>query len=47
MLLYLVVKNHFFVDGNKRIETACFLKFLQTNKMLFNEQKRLIVGIML
>ncbi len=36
MLLYLVVKNHSFVDGNKRIAAACFLKFLQQNKMLFN-----------
>ena len=28
MLLYLVVKNHAFVDGNKRIGAACFLLFL-------------------
>ena len=27
MLLYLIVKNHSFVDGNKRIAAACFLKF--------------------
>lgn len=27
-LLYLIVKNHSFVDGNKRIAAACFLKFL-------------------
>ena len=44
MLLYLVVKNHSFVDGNKRIAAACFLKFLQTNKMLFNKQNELIIG---
>lgn len=44
MLLYLVVKNHSFVDGNKRIAAACFLKFLQTNKMLFNAQNKLIIG---
>ena len=44
MLLYLVVKNHSFVDGNKRIAAACFLKFLQANKMLFNEQNRLIIS---
>lgn len=36
MLLYLIVKNHSFVDGNKRIAAACFLKFLQQNDMLFN-----------
>ncbi|SIS52592.1 Fic/DOC family protein [Kaistella chaponensis] len=44
MLLYLVVKNHSFVDGNKRIAAACFLKFLQTNQMLFNAQNELIIG---
>ena len=44
MLLYLVVKNHSFVDGNKRIAAACFLKFLQTNKMLFNAQNELIIS---
>ncbi len=30
-LLYLVVKNHAFVDGNKRIAAACFLYFLEQN----------------
>ena len=39
-----MVKNHSFVDGNKRIAAACFLKFLQTNKMLFNKQNELIIG---
>ena len=33
-LLYLVVKNHAFVDGNKRIAAACFLYFLEKNGML-------------
>ena len=28
VLLYLIVKNHSFVDGNKRIGAACFLLFL-------------------
>ena len=44
MLLYLVVKNHSFVDGNKRIAAACFLKFLETNKMLYNKQNELIIS---
>ena len=44
MLLYLVVKNHSFVDGNKRIAAACFLKFLQSNQMLYNAQKELIIS---
>lgn len=33
-LLYLVVKNHAFVDGNKRIAAACFLLFLDRNNRL-------------
>lgn len=44
MLLYLIVKNHSFVDGNKRIAAACFLKFLQQNNMLFNSQKQPIIS---
>ena len=44
MLLYLIVKNHSFVDGNKRIAAACFLKFLQRNKMLYNKQNQLLIG---
>jgi len=34
-LLYFIVKNHSFVDGNKRIGAACFLYFLKVNNMLF------------
>lgn len=37
-LLYLIVKNHGFVDGNKRIGAACFLYFLAQNKLLFSEK---------
>lgn len=44
MLLYLIVKNHSFVDGNKRIAAACFLKFLQQNNMLFNSQQQPIIS---
>jgi death-on-curing family protein len=35
MLLYLVTKNHAFVDGNKRIAAACFLLFLERNGLLY------------
>ena len=35
MLLYLIVKNHSFVDGNKRIAAALFLYFLNKNGMLY------------
>ena len=39
-LLYLIVKNHSFVDGNKRIGAACFLYFLHRNGMLYAENSR-------
>ena len=32
-LLYSMVKDHFFMDGNKRIAAACFLLFLDRNNM--------------
>ena len=35
-LLYFITKNHSFVDGNKRIAAACFLYFLNKNKILYN-----------
>jgi prophage maintenance system killer protein len=34
-LLYFIVKNHSFVDGNKRIAAALFLWFLQKNGALY------------
>lgn len=39
MLLYFIVKNHSFIDGNKRIGAACFLYFLKKNNLLFREDK--------
>ena len=46
MLLYLVVKNHSFVDGNKRIAATLFLWFLQNNGILYRPDgsKRLSDG---
>jgi prophage maintenance system killer protein len=44
MLLYLVVKNHSFVDGNKRIAAALFLFFLETNGLLHNQTGHRIVS---
>lgn len=35
-LLYLVIKNHSFFDGNKRIGCALFLYFLDRNGLLFS-----------
>lgn len=37
MLLYLVVKNHSFSDGNKRIAAMLFIWFLNNNKVLYAE----------
>ncbi len=34
-LLYFLVKNHSFVDGNKRIAAALFLWFLEKNRLLY------------
>ena len=34
ILLYLIVKNHSFVDGNKRIAASSFLYFLEKNGLL-------------
>jgi len=36
-LLYFVVKNHSFVDGNKRIAASIFLWFLEANGLLYKE----------
>ncbi|MBX2892863.1 MAG: virulence protein RhuM/Fic/DOC family protein [Saprospiraceae bacterium] len=43
-LLYLIVKNHGFVDGNKRIGAACFLYFLEKNNLLFNEHNQAVLS---
>lgn len=43
-LLYLIVKNHSFVDGNKRIAAACFLYFLQSNDALIQENGTPIIS---
>lgn len=44
MLLYLIVKNHSFVDGNKRIGAACFLHFLDKNNMLFSPDNEPVIS---
>lgn len=37
MLLYLVVKNHSFSDGNKRIAAMLFLWFMENNGILYGQ----------
>ena len=44
MLLYLIIKNHAFADGNKRIAAACFLMFLRENDVLINEYGESIIS---
>lgn len=43
MLLYLAIKNHSFVDGNKRIAATLFLMYLDRNRYLYrsNGEKRI------
>ena len=41
-LLYMIVKNHSFSDGNKRIAANCFLYFLDKNGLLYKNQQSLI-----
>ena len=38
-LLYFIVKNHSFVDGNKRIAAALFICFLQKNDLLYRKNR--------
>lgn len=43
-LLYLVVKNHSFIDGNKRIAAALFLWFLDRNGILYKSDGMKRIG---
>jgi len=40
--LYLIIKNHTFIDGNKRIGATLFIYFLFTNNILYKEDKQVI-----
>lgn len=41
-LLYFIVKNHSFIDGNKRIAASIFLYYLDRNNMLYINDKKII-----
>ena len=41
--LYMIVKNHSFVDGNKRIAASSFLYFLDRNKMLYDKTNKPVI----
>lgn len=41
-MLYLVTKNHVFIDGNKRIAATLFIYFLNYYGLLYNEKGMVI-----
>ncbi len=41
-LLYLITKNHVFIDGNKRIAATLFLYFLNYNNILYKDNNQII-----
>ena len=41
-LLYFIVKNHSFIDGNKRIGATIFLYFLEKNNAVYKDGKERI-----
>ena len=43
-LLYFIVKNHSFSDGNKRIGAFLFIWFLEKNRLLYREDKSMRVA---
>lgn len=42
-LLYLLVKNHAFIDGNKRIAAALFVYFLDKGEILYKENGTMVI----
>lgn len=40
--LYLIVKNHVFIDGNKRIAATLFIYFLNFYNILYKKDKQVI-----
>ena len=40
--LYMIVKNHVFIDGNKRIAATLFIYFLNFYSILYNNNKQII-----
>lgn len=41
-LLYFVIKNHVFIDGNKRIGATLFIYFLNFYNILYNGDRQVI-----
>ena len=38
----MIIKNHVFIDGNKRIAATLFIYFLDYYKILFKDNKQII-----
>jgi len=43
-LLYLVIKDHVFIDGNKRIASFLFILFLRRNNFLYNKKGEKVIN---
>ena len=43
-LLYMLVKDHIYFDGNKRLAAILFLEFLNRNHALFDEEKNMVLS---
>ena len=41
-ILYLLTKNHTFIDGNKRIAATLFIYFLEVNSILYKDNRQVI-----
>jgi len=41
-LLYLIIKNHIFIDGNKRVAACLFIYFLDSYSILYKENTQII-----
>ena len=39
---YMIIKNHVFIDGNKRIAATLFIYFLDYYKILYKDEKQII-----
>ena len=40
--LYLIIKNHVFVDGNKRVAATLFIYFLKSYDILYKQGNKVI-----
>ena len=41
-ILYMIIKNHVFIDGNKRVGATLFIYFLEYYNILYKDKKQII-----